>query len=118
VRSRAPAGLAGLAILALAGFAVYRVAATDGGPGAVPARPGEAMLGRWPRSQFYMEPDRFLPATDPATIPASEARFLGPEDEVFGVVVGNEARAYPIPMIAYHHVVNDVVQGIPIAVTY
>ena len=48
----------------------------------------------------------------------AQALWLRPDDEVFGVVVGDQARAYPITMIAYHHVVNDVIQGIPIAVTY
>lgn len=83
----------------------------------VPAGSGE-MLGRFPRSRFYLERDRFLPATDPAVIPAERAGFLAAKDEVFGVEVGGHARAYPVPMIAYHHVVNDVIQGIPVAVTY
>ncbi len=78
----------------------------------------EARLGRFPRSQFLIEHDRFLPATDPRTVPAGEAAWLRPDDEVFGVLVQGQARAYPIPMISYHHVVNDVVRGIPIAVTY
>ena len=37
---------------------------------------------------------------------------------VLAVRFGSEARAYPIRAMAYHHVVNDVVSGIPIAVTY
>ena len=37
---------------------------------------------------------------------------------VLAVRFGNDARAYPIRAMAYHHVVNDVVNGIPIAVTY
>ncbi len=78
----------------------------------------EPHLGRFPLSQFYLEHDRFLPATDPRTVPADEATWLRPDDEVFGVVLGGRARAYPVPMISYHHVVNDVIAGIPIAVTY
>jgi hypothetical protein len=31
---------------------------------------------------------------------------------------GADARAYPISQMAYHHVLNDVVNGVPIAVTY
>ena len=89
--------------------------ARESDPGALEALPA---LGRLPRSQFYLEHDRFLPATDPRSVPAARAHWLQPEDEVFGVVVGGQARAYPIPMIAYHHVVNDVIRGIPIAVTY
>jgi len=86
---------------------------------ALPApRPDEPRLGPWPRSQFWIERDLFLPADDPHTVPAPEARFLRPEDEVLGLVVGGQARAYPVTMLAYHHVVNDVIEGIPVAVTY
>ncbi|MCP5111656.1 MAG: DUF3179 domain-containing protein [bacterium] len=37
---------------------------------------------------------------------------------VLGVEVGGEARAYPLDLIAYHHIVNDEVNGQPLAVTY
>ncbi len=84
---------------------------------AAPAGP-EGRIGSIPRARFYIERDRFLPATDPRVVGAAQATFLEPADEVFGVVVAGEARAYPIPMLAYHHVVNDVIQGIPVAVTY
>jgi len=32
--------------------------------------------------------------------------------------LGSDARAYPIREIAYHHIVNDVVNGVPVCVTY
>lgn len=37
---------------------------------------------------------------------------------VLGVAVGNEAKAYPIEIIGYHHQVRDTVGGQPIMVTY
>jgi hypothetical protein len=37
---------------------------------------------------------------------------------ILAVRFGSDARAYPISQMAYHHVVNDVVEGIPVAVTY
>jgi hypothetical protein len=37
---------------------------------------------------------------------------------ILAVRFGSDARAYPIREMAYHHVLNDVVGGIPIAVTY
>ena len=43
---------------------------------------------------------------------------LDPGEMVLAVRFGNDARAYPIRAMAYHHVVNDVVGGIPVAVTY
>lgn len=43
---------------------------------------------------------------------------LDPSQMVMAVRFGNDARAYPIRAMAYHHVVNDTVGGTPIAVTY
>jgi hypothetical protein len=37
---------------------------------------------------------------------------------VMAVKLGAEARAYPIREMAYHHVLNDMVGGVPIVVTY
>jgi hypothetical protein len=47
-----------------------------------------------------------------------EATWIGRDTEVIGIEVGGEARAYPVRMLEYHQVVNDVVGGVPIAVTY
>jgi len=41
-----------------------------------------------------------------------------PGDMVMAVTYNGQSRAYPILEMAYHHVVNDVVGGVPIAVTY
>jgi len=78
----------------------------------------EQKLGRFPRSQFVIEHDRFLAATDPKTVAAADAKHLWGQDEVFGVVLGERARAYPITMLSYHHVVNDRIGSQAIAVTY
>ncbi|MEX2673212.1 MAG: DUF3179 domain-containing (seleno)protein [Phycisphaeraceae bacterium] len=40
------------------------------------------------------------------------------DEQVIGVVVDGEARAYPIQIMRGHEIVNDVVGGRPIAVTY
>ncbi len=80
--------------------------------------PGTPRIGRFPRSQFHIDHDRFLPATDPKTMPGADVRFLKPEDEVYGVLLDGHARAYPVRMISYYHVVNDRIDGVPIAVTY
>ena len=37
---------------------------------------------------------------------------------VIGVAIGNDAKAYPIEIIGYHHQVKDTVGGKPIMVTY
>jgi len=47
-----------------------------------------------------------------------EKTSLDPSEMMMAVRFGNDARAYPIREMAYHHIVNDVVGGVPIAVTY
>ena len=37
---------------------------------------------------------------------------------VLGIRLGGDSRAYPISLMAYHHLVNDVVAGQPLVVTY
>jgi hypothetical protein len=62
------------------------------------------------------------PVMDPADIDRwneeERGKLLVPDDRVIGVVFGGEARAYPLRLMRWHEVVNDVVGGEPIAVTY
>ena len=53
----------------------------------------------------------------PATIAANEAK-LDKDDMVLAIRVGNGARGYPIRMMGYHHIVNDIVGGVPVVATY
>jgi len=46
------------------------------------------------------------------------ASKLDQSEMVLALRFGNDARAYPIREMAYHHILNDVVEGVPIAVTY
>ena len=39
-------------------------------------------------------------------------------EQVLGLSVNGEHRAYPIPMLSRHEIVNDVVGGVPVAVTW
>ena len=60
-----------------------------------------------------------IPAlSKPRLIAAGAATYLKPADRVIGVVIEGEARAYPIRILNYHEIVNDVLSGKPIAVTY
>jgi hypothetical protein len=43
---------------------------------------------------------------------------LASSETILAVRFGPDARAYPIREMAYHHILNDVVAGVPIAVTY
>jgi Protein of unknown function (DUF3179) len=59
----------------------------------------------------------FHPDTHPAFAAASQVKLDGRE-RVIAVKVGGSARAYPIRAIAYHHVINDVVERVAIVATY
>ena len=55
---------------------------------------------------------------NPKFIKAGEAHFLEPDDVIIGVASGSQAKAYPIKILNLHEVVNDTINGIPIAVTF
>jgi hypothetical protein len=59
----------------------------------------------------------FHPIGRPSFGAASVTKLDGAE-RVIAVKIGPAARAYPIRNMAYHHVVNDLVEGVPIAATY
>ncbi len=60
-----------------------------------------------------------IPAiTKPEMVPAGKAPFLGSDDLVVGIVVGGQARAYPLRILNWHEVVDDSVGGTPVVVTY
>jgi hypothetical protein len=60
---------------------------------------------------------RFHSVSQPDFISSRDAK-IDPDDKVISVRIGGAARAYPIRSMAYHHIVNDVVAGIPIVATY
>jgi len=47
-----------------------------------------------------------------------DAKFVDDDDMVMTVAHAGEAAAYPIRQLAYHHIVQDVVGGLPVVVTY
>lgn len=60
----------------------------------------------------------FAPLPGADRVVADQATFIEPGDMVLGIVVNGVAMAYPVNQVAYHHVVNDTVGGVPIAATY
>src|ERR1700688_3963943 len=59
----------------------------------------------------------FHPYDSPA-FASADAVKVDSDDKVLAVKFGQQARAYPIRTMGYHHIVNDIVGGVPIAVTY
>ena len=59
----------------------------------------------------------FHPITSPQFVAQATSK-LDAKEMILAVQEGNDARAYPISQMAYHHILNDEVNGAPIAVTY
>ena len=54
----------------------------------------------------------------PKSVRASDAVFMMASDRVVGVVIRGKPRAYPLKILNWHEVVDDVVADNPFAVTY
>ena len=55
---------------------------------------------------------------EPDLVSVNASDFMEAEDQVIGVVVDGQARAYPIKILNWHEVVNDAVGDRPFAVTF
>lgn len=60
-----------------------------------------------------------IPALNyPGSLSLAEAGYVKPKDRVLGVVINGVARAYPIKVLNWHEVVNDVIGSQHFVVTY
>jgi len=59
----------------------------------------------------------FHPLGPPAFMAAGQSKLAG-DEMVIAIYVSTVARAYPIRNISYYHVVNDLLDGVPIVATY
>ena len=61
-----------------------------------------------------------IPAIDaPEFVSNDSAKaWLQDQEPVISLVVNGEARAYPLQILMYHEIVNDVIAGVPVAVTF
>ena len=65
---------------------------------------------------------RLLDAIPPIDTPiygdATTGDWLQPDDLVLGYIGGDQAYAYPFKILNFHEIVNDVIDGIPVLVSY
>jgi Protein of unknown function (DUF3179) len=60
-----------------------------------------------------------IPAIDdPRFRPVAEVDDLADTEPVIGLTVSGESRAYPLRVLTWHEIANDVIGGVPVAVTY
>jgi len=63
--------------------------------------------------------DGIPPIDEPKFIGFREAdRYLGRLEPVISFELNGEVRAYPLSILTWHEIVNDVVGGVPVAVTF
>jgi len=60
-----------------------------------------------------------IPAlTNPKHVKPEEAAYLTPKELVFGVSINGDHRAYPLRILDWHEMFNDVVGGKPVTLSY
>ncbi len=60
-----------------------------------------------------------IPAlTNPKQITPAQATYLTDDELVFGVEIEGDARAYPLRILDWHEMFNDVVGGVPVTLAY
>lgn len=105
-------------------------APSGGSPAATPdvaaAADSEARPERFPPERYAdleivtLLPQDAIPAIDnPQFLSAAEAdSFYDPDELVMGVAFEGEARAYSVPFLSRHEIVNDQIGGVEFAVTW
>ena len=60
-----------------------------------------------------------IPALDrPRFVRVADVRFLRPREPVIALELAGRARAYPLQILTWHEIVNDIVAGVPVGVTF
>jgi hypothetical protein len=60
-----------------------------------------------------------IPAlNNPTMLPAADAAYMEPWEPVFGIALNGDARAYPLRILDWHEMANDVVGGVPVSLAY
>jgi len=60
-----------------------------------------------------------IPAlTNPRLLSPQTATYLTDEELVFGVKINGDARAYPLRIMDWHEMFNDVIGGVPVSLAY
>jgi uncharacterized protein DUF3179 len=63
-------------------------------------------------------PDGIPPIDEPLFLPVCAVDFLEDNEPVAALTIGDETRAYPMQILIWHEIVNDVVAGVPVSITY
>lgn len=75
------------------------------------------VLATWFARQNHFE-WMFKPLPSAAFADVNDAEFVADNEMVLAVELNGDAAAYPVRQVAYHHIVQDTIGGIPGLVTY
>lgn len=60
-----------------------------------------------------------IPAlTNPELISSDNANYLTDDELVFGISINGDAHAYPLRLMDWHEMLNDVIGGVPVSLAY
>ena len=60
-----------------------------------------------------------IPSLDsPKLLAATDAEYMRGDDLVFGVSINGDTRAYPLRIMGWHEMFNEVIGGVPVALAY
>ena len=62
--------------------------------------------------------DGIPPLDHSPLLDAGEQTYLEDDDLVFGIVINDDARAYPLKIMDWHEMANDTIGNIPVALAY
>ena len=94
------------------------------------AAPGDQWTYEWPNTDFANTsvdlaeifsggpPKDGIPSIDEPQFAAVDDVDMEDREPVIGFSVGDDIRAYPLRVLMWHEIVNDVVGGIPVAITF
>ena len=95
------------------------------------ARYIRAWASEWPNTDFTTKSIEFSeilhggppkdgipPIDEPSFKPVSEMADMDPRDPVIGVIINEQAKAYPLSVLMWHEIANDELGSVPISVTF
>lgn len=60
-----------------------------------------------------------IPSLDsPRLVSGADADYLADDDLIFGVSINGDVRAYPLRIMGWHEMFNEVIGGVPVALAY
>ncbi len=62
--------------------------------------------------------DSIPPVREPKYVPAAEVKDMGPLEPVLSVGINGDFRAYPLRILLWHEIVNEVIGGTPVLISY